>query len=84
MLSGFLMVLAVTPLIIKGNAGYVICLIICFILGSLNSLSQNSLIALTNLVDGPLIGIFWVGTGVSGLVMNFLRAIALLAFPNTN
>lgn len=80
--SIFLIILVLTPILFPNQTGFVICLILCFIIGSFVSIGQNNMIALSNLMDGSLLGLYWVGSAVSGLVMNVLRAFALVTFRN--
>lgn len=64
-----------------GNVGYYISVSLTFIIGLVNSLAQNSMIALAAQEGGSLCGLYWIATGLSGLSMAILSIILTAIFP---
>ncbi|EAS06843.2 nucleoside transporter family protein (macronuclear) [Tetrahymena thermophila SB210] len=52
-------------------------MVLCFIIGTFNCISQNCSIAFISQFDKSNQGIFWIFTSLSGLSMNIARAVIL-------
>ncbi|EAS00442.1 equilibrative nucleoside transporter family protein (macronuclear) [Tetrahymena thermophila SB210] len=80
----FMICLPLITIGLQNKAGFALCLICTFIIGSFNSIAQNSCIGLASQVDGSLTGLYWVSTGISGLTMNAANAITLASFGDSD
>ncbi|KAL4454913.1 hypothetical protein ABPG74_006295 [Tetrahymena malaccensis] len=80
----FMILLPLITIGLQNKAGFALCLVTTFIIGSFNSVAQNSCIGLASQVDGSLTGLYWVSTGISGLTMNAASAIMLASFGDSD
>ena len=63
------------------NVGFGLCLVTLFIFGIFAGLLQASVFAYSGMLPPKYIGSVMFGNGLSGIVINVLRAICLLIFP---
>ena len=82
-------IMVLLPLIAyyKGNSqlGYILCLMLCGLIGIFNNIAQLSFFALINFMSLDIVNIFNQGTAVSGLTMILLRIIILaIKGPDSN
>ncbi|EAS06842.2 equilibrative nucleoside transporter family protein (macronuclear) [Tetrahymena thermophila SB210] len=75
--SLLIVILVITAQFIENVYGLIICMVLCFIIGTFNCISQNCSIAFISQFDKSNQGIFWIFTSLSGLSMNFARVVIL-------
>ncbi|EAR88244.1 equilibrative nucleoside transporter family protein (macronuclear) [Tetrahymena thermophila SB210] len=82
--SLFMIAMPLVALFFQNWAGFSICMVLCFLIGTTTCISQNSSIAMISQFDKKSQGIFWIFTAWSGLSMNVGRAIVLAIFGDNN
>ncbi|KAL4478359.1 hypothetical protein ABPG74_006594 [Tetrahymena malaccensis] len=78
--SLLIILLPITAQFMQNKYGIAACMVLCFIIGTFNCVSQNSSIAFISQFDKSNQGIFWIFTSLSGLSMNIARAAILAIF----
>ena len=74
------MILLVAATELGVQTGFHVSLVLTFLIGSAGAVCQNTMIALAFETKGQLLELYFLGTGVSGLAMNFFQMIAVLLF----
>ncbi|EAR97760.1 equilibrative nucleoside transporter family protein (macronuclear) [Tetrahymena thermophila SB210] len=82
--SLFMIAMPLVALLLQNWAGFSICMILCFLIGTTTCISQNSSIAMLSQFDKKSQGIYWIFTAWSGLSMNVGRAIVLGIFGDND
>jgi equilibrative nucleoside transporter 1/2/3 len=80
MLSVMLIVLPLLAIIAPNGIGFGLSLLCTFLIGSFNSIAQNSMIGMVSKLGGEPISIYFIATGVSGLSMNLFQMMAFGIF----
>lgn len=81
--AAILIGLPVVANILQGTTfGFLVNLFLLFTLGTLSNTYQGSISGLASAFPFKFTSYFLVGTGLSGLVMNALRAFAIISFAN--
>lgn len=65
------------------SGGFWMLMSLLFILGFCNNIYQGSLSGFIGQFPGKYTSYYFMGTGFAGLLMNILRALAILSFSNT-
>ncbi|KAL4478417.1 hypothetical protein ABPG74_006652 [Tetrahymena malaccensis] len=79
----FLITITLIAIFYNTKAGFWISFTLLFFQGFIESVVTNSLIALAGMISHEINAIYWTCTAASGLVMNFIRLIALGAVGDT-
>ncbi|KAL4512618.1 hypothetical protein ABPG72_020455 [Tetrahymena utriculariae] len=82
--SLFMIAMPIVALLLQNWAGFSICMILCFLIGTTTCIAQNSSIAMLSQFDKKSQGIYWIFTAWSGLSMNVGRAAVLGIFGDND
>ena len=61
--------------------GFFSCIVILIFFGAAGGVVQGSVFGIAGMLPGKFMGAVMFGNGLSGITINFLRAICLLIFP---